>query len=213
MRTMSEFARTWRIIGLGLGLLALGACTSDNPDGYADDGLDDPIIEATDDEDSIESIDDLAIIPPAETDESSGAPEGGSEEVTDYAIADYKAFDPSGIIIRFDFDSDQLNPSAISAMEKIVAGMKQDPLSKIVVRGHADKQGPDDYNDQLSFRRAKAIADYLIKHGIEEERLIQVYLGESEPLVPGATVEAYKQNRRGDFYLDYGPSSFGSPQD
>ncbi len=210
MKIENRFKIRHGILAFGLGLLLIGACTSNETDTYPDEALDEPIIGVSD-ELSEDSIDNLAIDSPVTDDETDAGLE--TEEVTDYAIADYKAFDPSGIIIRFDFDSDELNSNSIDALEKIVAGMKQDPLSKIVVRGHADKQGPDEYNDQLSFRRAKAIADYLMQNGIEEERLIQVYLGESEPLVPGSNVDAYKQNRRGDFYLDYGPSSFGNPQE
>lgn len=131
------------------------------------------------------------------------------EEVVDYAIADYKSFDPSGIIVHFEFDDTRLSPSTTAALDKIVAGMKKDPLARVSVRGHADQQGTENYNKSLSSRRAKAIEDYLIKNGIDRDRLNPISMGESDPLVDGQTIAVYKKNRRGDFNVNYGPSAFG----
>lgn len=131
------------------------------------------------------------------------------EEVTDFAIADYKAFDPSGIVIPFEFDQAVLSVEGEAALQKIVAGMKKDILSKISVRGHSDLQGEERYNKGLSERRAKVIEQYLIKNGIEKDRLNPESLGESEPIAQGHTVAAFKKNRRGDFRINYGPSAFG----
>lgn len=131
------------------------------------------------------------------------------EDVVDYAIADYKSFDPSGIIVHFEFDDARLSASTIAALDKIVAGMKKDPLARVSVRGHADKQGAENYNKSLSAKRAKAIEDYLIKHGIEKDRLNPVSMGESDPIEEGNTIAVFKKNRRGDFTINYGPSAFG----
>lgn len=131
------------------------------------------------------------------------------EDVVDYAIADYKSFDPSGIIVHFEFDDARLSDSTIAALDKIVAGMKKDPLARVSVRGHADKQGAENYNKSLSAKRAKAIEDYLIQHGIEKDRLNPVSMGESDPIEEGNTIAVFKKNRRGDFTINYGPSAFG----
>jgi len=87
--------------------------------------------------------------------------------------------------------------------------MKKDPLSNITIKAHSDKQGGERYNEGLSARRAKVIKDYLISHGVDEDRLNPMYLGAAEPLDESSTVTAYKKNRRGEFNIDYGPSSFG----
>ena len=135
----------------------------------------------------------------------------GKKEDTDFAISEnYKSFDPSGILIHFEFDQSDLNPRAVAALDKIVAGLKADPLAKMVIRGHADKQGTVEYNNQLSERRTKTIRDYLMGKGIAEERLVSVPMGEMEPLIEGDTVKAFKQNRRGDFNLDYTHNVFSS---
>ncbi|SMF78172.1 OmpA family protein [Pseudobacteriovorax antillogorgiicola] len=131
------------------------------------------------------------------------------QAVEDFAIEEnYESFDPADIRIKFEFDSAALTADNTAALDKIVAGLKKDPLAKIFVRGHADKQGPEDYNEHLSEKRAKVIFDYLTSHGIDEQRLIRVHLGESEPLVDGNNVAAFRKNRRGDFHLDYSDGAF-----
>lgn len=131
------------------------------------------------------------------------------DDVIDYAIADYKSFDPSGIVVHFEFDDARLSEKTIDALNKIVAGMKKDPLARVSVRGHADKQGTRDYNKSLSGRRAKAIEDYLIQHGVDSDRLNPVSMGDSDPVADGDTIATFKKNRRGDFTINYGPSAFG----
>jgi len=131
------------------------------------------------------------------------------EEVKDYTVADYKSFDPNGIVVHFEFERSDLNPTAISALNRIVDGMKKDPLARITIQGHADKQGTKSFNERLSARRAKTITTYLLKNGIEEERLNPVSYGASVPVEDTPTIKAYKKNRRGDFNINYGESAFG----
>lgn len=130
-------------------------------------------------------------------------------EITDYTVTDYQGFNPNGIVVHFDFEKADLTPKAIGALNKIVAGMKKDPLARITIRGHADKQGPETFNEKLSAKRAKVIKSYLLRHGIEEDRLDPVFYGEREPVQDEDKVSAYKKNRRGDFHINYGPSAFG----
>ncbi|MFW7379490.1 MAG: OmpA family protein [Oligoflexus sp.] len=132
-----------------------------------------------------------------------------SDGVEDYTISDYQSFDPTGIHIPFEFDKASLTPQGIAALDRIIQGMTDDPLARLTIRGHADKQGKEEYNEDLSARRAKVIEEYLINNGIDPERLQSVYLGVREPVVDEERVSAYKKNRRGDFHINYGPSVFG----
>jgi outer membrane protein OmpA-like peptidoglycan-associated protein len=187
-------------------LSLLQACTMNdakNPeDILSEDDLDTPAAaaEAISDEQPEKAV----LVQEAET-----AMKSADEDVVDYAIADYKSFDPSGIIVHFEFDDARLSDATIAALNKIVAGMKKDPLSRVSVRGHADKQGGEHYNKSLSAKRAKVIEDYLIQHGIEKDRLNPVSMGESDPIEEGNTIAVFKKNRRGDFTINYGPSAFG----
>jgi outer membrane protein OmpA-like peptidoglycan-associated protein len=132
-----------------------------------------------------------------------------SDELVDYSISDYKAFDPSGIAIPFGFNESKLLPQTVRSLEKIVKGMKKDPLSRIMVQGHSDKQGPRSHNYRLSQQRAQVITQYLIQQGIEEYRIEQAAYGESLPVEEGNTVRVFKKNRRGDFQMSYGRNVFG----
>jgi outer membrane protein OmpA-like peptidoglycan-associated protein len=188
---------------LGTALLVswLQACTT--TDGSADailseDDLDVPASAA-----AVET-EDKAVVQEAQTVLSAV-----DDDVVDYAIADYKSFDPSGIVVLSEFDDARLTEVTIAALDKIVAGMKKDPLARVSVRGHADKQGTHEYNKSLSGRRAKAIEDYLISHGVEKDRLNPVSMGDSDPVEDGDTIAVFKKNRRGDFNINYGPSAFG----
>lgn len=130
-------------------------------------------------------------------------------EVKDYTVTDYQSFNPNGIVVHFEFEKADLTPLARASLDKIVAGMKKDPLARITIRGHADKQGPEKYNEKLSAKRARVIKNYLTSHGIEKERLDPESFGARDPVEDANRVSAYKKNRRGDFNINYGPSAFG----
>jgi outer membrane protein OmpA-like peptidoglycan-associated protein len=187
-------------------LSLLPACTMNDDktpeDIFSEDDLDTPAVAA--DVISDDQPEKAVLVQEVES-----AMQTADEDVVDYAIADYKSFDPSGIVVHFEFDDARLSEGTIAALNKIVAGMKKDPLARVSVRGHADKQGTENYNKSLSAKRAKAIEDYLIQHGIEKDRLNPVSMGESDPVEEGNTISVFKKNRRGDFTINYGPSAFG----
>lgn len=130
-------------------------------------------------------------------------------EIEDYSVSEnYESFDPTGLQIRFKFDSHELTPEGQAVLDKLVNGLQKDGLAKLYVRGHTDKQGPSHYNDALSERRADTITKYLTNKGIDESRLIPVSLGESEPIEDKNHVSAFRKNRRGDFQLVYEGGAF-----
>jgi OOP family OmpA-OmpF porin len=83
----------------------------------------------------------------------------------------------------FDFDESVLRPEGKKILdEQVVAIMKAHPeVEMVVVVGHADRIGTDDYNQRLSERRAAAGKDYLVQQGIAPERISAIGKGESEP--------------------------------
>jgi outer membrane protein OmpA-like peptidoglycan-associated protein len=62
--------------------------------------------------------------------------------------------------------------------------------------GHADSDGSDSYNQQLSERRAASVRDYLSTQGVQTVRMVASGRGESDPLVPNTTAANKAQNRR-----------------
>jgi len=69
----------------------------------------------------------------------------------------------------------------------------------IEIGGHTDSRGADDFNLRLSQERADAVRAYLASKGVSEDSLISVGYGETRPIDPALTAEAYEKNRRTEF--------------
>lgn len=83
-------------------------------------------------------------------------------------------------MIFFDLDKSIIREDAAIELEKIVAIMQQNPLMKVDIRSHTDSRQTAKYNEGLSNRRAKATMDWLIKNGIDTNRLTSKGFGESQ---------------------------------
>lgn len=104
--------------------------------------------------------------------------------------------------IEFEFDKDVLRESAYPILDEIVKALKNNPeITLVEIEGHTDQQGDDAYNLDLSRRRAATVMRYLVDRGIDKSRLTSQGYGESRPLDPRHTQEAYKVNRRVAFSI------------
>jgi peptidoglycan-associated lipoprotein len=100
--------------------------------------------------------------------------------------------------IYFAFDKADLRPEDAAKLDQNAEWLKGNDLM-ILIEGHADERGTNEYNLALGERRAKAIRDYLIGKGIAAERVNTVSYGEERPICTDKTEDCYKRNRRGDF--------------
>lgn len=122
------------------------------------------------------------------------------EEGTDLA----KIFDIS--IIYFDLDKWNIRPDAAKDLQKIVEVMKQYPNMQVAIRSHTDSRQTHKYNELLSDRRAKSTLEFMVKNGIERERLTAKGFGETELVnncsdgVP-CSEEEHQKNRRSEFIV------------
>ena len=98
--------------------------------------------------------------------------------------------------VNFAFDSAELTPETRAILDEHAALLKKESFSKVQVAGHTDSIGPEDYNEKLSERRAKAVMDYLASKGIPRERLEAMGYGESRPIDTNDTREGREKNRR-----------------
>lgn len=110
------------------------------------------------------------------------------------------------IIIYFDFDKATIRPDAEVEIAKIVEVMKAHPSIKVDVRSHTDSRQTQKYNEALSDRRAKQTIEFMIKQGIDKNRLTGKGYGESQLLNRCADgVECseaeHQQNRRSEFII------------
>ena len=81
-------------------------------------------------------------------------------------------------------------------MDAFVSVLEKHPLSLIKVDGYADPRGEDNYNLELSTRRAEAVTDYLVEKGIERERIMIRSFGESKSIASIDDLNAHEKERR-----------------
>jgi outer membrane protein OmpA-like peptidoglycan-associated protein len=84
--------------------------------------------------------------------------------------------------ILFDFDSAELRPSAAAALQEIVGVLDFYEDAPVLVIGHTDGRGTDDYNDRLSQERADAVAEALVGYGLDDGRLEAEGRGSRDPV-------------------------------
>lgn len=104
--------------------------------------------------------------------------------------------------IFFEFNSASLTDDSKTELFKIVRFLIENPEVNITISGHTDDQGTDEYNMDLSKRRAKAVFDFLIDQGINPDSLTYVGFGETQPLVSNTDDESRSYNRRIEFSID-----------
>ena len=100
----------------------------------------------------------------------------------------------SGLL--YDFDSDAVKPTARTNLLSLSQSLDKYPGSDLLILGHTDSVGTDDYNKRLSVRRADAAAEYLVGQGVERSRIATGGLGEEEPIAPNDTPDGRSRNRR-----------------
>lgn len=98
--------------------------------------------------------------------------------------------------ITFATNSADLNAQFYNALDGVSMVLKEYNKTVIEVAGHTDSTGSDQYNQQLSQRRASAVAGYLSSHGVVGQRLITVGAGESHPVASNDSEAGRAQNRR-----------------
>ena len=101
----------------------------------------------------------------------------------------------------FAYDSTELSGDARSAIQKNVDWMKRWTSTKVMVEGHADSRGTNEYNLALGERRADAVRDYMVSLGIPADRITIVSKGEEQPFCSEETEACWQQNRRGHFIV------------
>lgn len=98
--------------------------------------------------------------------------------------------------LLFDFNKADIKPRYFKALNDVIAVLKANPGMKVEIQGHTDNIGSAAYNMKLSQRRAQAVADYLISHGIAASRVTVKGYGFSRPVASNDTPEGRALNRR-----------------
>jgi peptidoglycan-associated lipoprotein len=104
--------------------------------------------------------------------------------------------------IYFGFDRSSIQPSEQSKLDAVATYLKNTPNVQLLVEGHCDERGTEQYNLSLGERRAIAAREYLLqKHGLPSDRVTTVSFGEERPASLEKTEEGYAKNRRDEFVI------------
>lgn len=98
--------------------------------------------------------------------------------------------------VNFDFDKSTLKPTATAALDQVVADLRRQSDVRYEIIGFTDSIGSDAYNQGLSERRAAAVRDYLVAHGVAVAQLTASGRGETNPMATNGTESGRAQNRR-----------------
>ncbi len=99
--------------------------------------------------------------------------------------------------ILFELNSDRLDLASLAALEQVAETLKvRTDIQSLEVIGHTDSSGDAQYNQALSEKRAKAVADFLASQGIEASKISSRGMGESDPVADNDTAEGREKNRR-----------------
>ena len=110
------------------------------------------------------------------------------------------ALSHSNNFVYFDFDSATLTPLAQRRLQQISLQL-QDNQRPIIIAGHTDAIGSDDYNLDLGRRRAETVKNFLTALGVDSTHLSTVSYGETQPIRPASHPQAWAANRRVEFSL------------
>lgn len=127
-----------------------------------------------------------------------GGPAGNLDEF-EGMWKDASAF--AGNTVFFDYDKSVVKASELGKLQPVIAALKAAPQNKLLIEGHCDERGTEEYNRALGERRALAIRERLAKSGISPDRIRTVSFGEDKPSALGHDEAAWAKNRRGELIL------------
>ena len=103
--------------------------------------------------------------------------------------------------IHFDFDKADLRKDAVDTLTAHAAWLKEHADALLLIEGHCDERGTDEYNVALGERRAKSVSDLLAAHGIPPDRISTTSFGRERPVCTTNSEECRTQNRRAEFRI------------
>lgn len=101
--------------------------------------------------------------------------------------------------VFFAYDQAELSAESRNILEENAKWFRRYPSVQIIIEGHCDERGTEEYNLALGDRRASVVRDYLVQLGVPGNRMEAVSYGEERPFVQGSTEAAWSQNRRAHF--------------
>jgi len=149
-------------------------------------------------------------IPPAQPLDTSGMPTTtttplppGTTPTAPFDIKDYTQ-DPAALAaytVHFKFDSAVVQDKEQANIASVGQALTADVNAKLLIEGHCDERGTEEYNRSLGERRALALREALAKNGIDAMRIKTISYGKDKPVDTGHDEAAWAKNRRGEFIM------------
>jgi peptidoglycan-associated lipoprotein len=106
-------------------------------------------------------------------------------------------------IVYFDFDKSILTEEACFILDKHIAFLLKNSSRAVLLEGHSDERGSEEYNIALGKERANAVLDYFLSHGVSSDNIEAISFGETQPKNIGHNSFAWDENRRVEIrYVD-----------
>jgi peptidoglycan-associated lipoprotein len=103
--------------------------------------------------------------------------------------------------VYFAYDSAAVRKSEKANVQAVADALGRDASTKLLIEGHCDERGTEEYNRSLGERRALALRQALAKIGVDPSRIRTISYGKDKPADPGHDESAWSKNRRGEFVL------------
>lgn len=104
--------------------------------------------------------------------------------------------------VYFDFDSSVLKPGEVGKVETVAGYLGSNLSHSVIIEGHCDERGTEEYNRALGERRAQSVREALVRMGADASRIHTLSMGEDVPAVAGQGEAAWSKNRRGEFVVN-----------
>ena len=190
-----KFNTIMAVSAMALAVVATG-CRYDKSKGGA--GAGDEALEAGASDVGTEETVDVSAL------EGSDAQGGSLDELTDskrFEDMYERCTDVNFAPVYFGLDSTVIEAGELGKIDAVAQHLADNPQRVVVVEGHCDERGSNEYNMSLGESRAVIVSRYLIESGVAADRIQTRSYGEERPAVMGADEGAWSRNRRGEFVL------------
>ena len=123
------------------------------------------------------------------------------EEITERELSAEEKAKAIFMDVLFDFDKYNIRPDARPVLEKAASFMSENKHLDIVLEGHCDERGTNEYNLALGEKRSKSTKNYLVSLGVSQSRIMAITYGEEKPVCSEKNESCWKNNRRAHFVV------------
>ena len=116
------------------------------------------------------------------------------------AVQDFAAV-PELVDVFFDFDKYDIRPGDAKTLDANANWLKSNSSHLMLIEGHCDERGTNEYNLALGERRAKSTMNYLVSQGVQANRITIISYGEERPLCTEHNEACWSKNRRAHFLV------------